>query len=287
MELFGPGFVDYEARGLDVSRRALFIFPGEPLSRRGPGSRRGGEGRAGALALDLFAGVGLFSVPLAKRFERVVAVESNPAAARDLEANSRRHDRVRTADVEPFLERYREKAAIWWSARPSARGFDARRDQAARALPPERITYVSCEPPTLARDLAGACAGRLRNFRNSPVRSFSPNISHGGGGPAPPARMKLPVLWIAVTFAAGAVVSNRWPKPPHLWLVAALGAIVLGACFCGAVTAVTDGQNLSVHSYVEQSSESRLRRLAYLHHPVGCLYGSASWTPSTWRILPF
>ena len=42
-------------------------------------------------------GVGLFSVPLAKRFERVVAVESNPAAARDLETNIARADRSKCA----------------------------------------------------------------------------------------------------------------------------------------------------------------------------------------------
>ncbi len=41
--------------------------------------------------------------------------------------------------------------------------------------------------------------------------------------------MKLPALWIVVAFAAGAAVSNRWPGALHLWLAAALGAIVLGA----------------------------------------------------------
>jgi competence protein ComEC len=41
--------------------------------------------------------------------------------------------------------------------------------------------------------------------------------------------MKLPALWIAASFAAGAAVSIRWPEPPHLWLAAALGAMALGA----------------------------------------------------------
>ncbi|MGD1210188.1 MAG: DNA internalization-related competence protein ComEC/Rec2 [Candidatus Acidiferrales bacterium] len=39
--------------------------------------------------------------------------------------------------------------------------------------------------------------------------------------------MRLPVLWIVAAFASGAAVSNRWPEPLHLWLAAALGAIVL------------------------------------------------------------
>ena len=42
----------------------------------------------GELALDLFAGVGLFSLPLARRFNRVVAAEANPTAAADLKANA-------------------------------------------------------------------------------------------------------------------------------------------------------------------------------------------------------
>ena len=41
----------------------------------------------GRLALDLFAGVGLFTVALTKQFERVIGVESNLAAAKDLETN--------------------------------------------------------------------------------------------------------------------------------------------------------------------------------------------------------
>src|SRR5262249_28095284 len=61
----------------------------------------------GALALDLFAGVGLFAVPLAALFQRVIAVESNAAAVRDLEANL--HDcgaasaAARSSPVEAFL----------------------------------------------------------------------------------------------------------------------------------------------------------------------------------------
>jgi hypothetical protein len=54
--------------------------------------------------------------------------------------------------------------------------------------------------------------------------------------------MKLPALWIVAAFAAGAAVSNRWPEPLHLWLAAALGAIVLSGillwrarCHCGDI----------------------------------------------------
>ena len=50
------------------------------------------EAAAGRTALDFFAGVGLFTVPLARRFAHVVAVESNPGALRDLRANLELND---------------------------------------------------------------------------------------------------------------------------------------------------------------------------------------------------
>jgi 23S rRNA (uracil1939-C5)-methyltransferase len=109
----------------------------------------------GRLALDLFAGVGLFSVPLAKRFERVVSVESNPAAARDLETNMRGQGtiEVRTAEVERFLERTKERPDLVVLDPPRA-GLMPEAIQRIAKLAPARVTYVSCEPPTLARDLA-------------------------------------------------------------------------------------------------------------------------------------
>src|SRR5262249_41808634 len=46
-------------------------------------------GESGSLALDLYAGVGLFTIPLAKRFERVIAVESDDRAASYARGNAK------------------------------------------------------------------------------------------------------------------------------------------------------------------------------------------------------
>jgi 23S rRNA (uracil1939-C5)-methyltransferase len=160
MELDGPGFIECEAAGSTyrVGHFSFFQvnrFLADELVRTVVEAEA--EGR---LALDLFAGVGLFSAPLAKRFARVVAVESNPAAARDLEANtsgrvarSGRMIEVRTADVEQFLEKLKERPELVVLDPPRA-GLTPLTIKHIARIGPARITYVSCDPPTLARDLA-------------------------------------------------------------------------------------------------------------------------------------
>jgi 23S rRNA (uracil1939-C5)-methyltransferase len=154
MELFGPGFLETRAAGRKyrVGHFSFFQVNRFLVDRL---VQTVCDYESGRLALDLFAGVGLFSIPLAQRFERVISVESNPAATRDLEVNMRGQGTIeaRTADVDRFLERNKE--------RPELVVLDPPRDgltpDAARRLgrlQPARITYVSCEPPTLARDLA-------------------------------------------------------------------------------------------------------------------------------------
>ncbi len=160
MELDGPGFIECEAAGSTyrVGHFSFFQvnrFLADELVRTVVE-----EEAEGRLALDLFAGVGLFSVPLAKSFARVVAVESNPAAARDLEANTAGHVarsgrmiEVRAADVEEFLAKFKEKPELIVLDPPRA-GLTPGTIKHLARIAPARITYVSCDPPTLARDLA-------------------------------------------------------------------------------------------------------------------------------------
>ena len=159
MELDGPGFVQCEAGGSSYRVGHLSFFQ---VNRFLAGDlvREVAEREAGGkLALDLFAGVGLFSVPLANRFEHVVAVESNPAAARDLESNAsgKRSIQVRTLEVENFLARYRETPEFVLLDPPRA-GLAPDGVKHLARIAPQRIAYVSCEPPTLARDLAALTA---------------------------------------------------------------------------------------------------------------------------------
>lgn len=160
MELDGPGFVEYESGG-SIFRVGHFSFFQVNRFLSGELAREVAENEeGGGRALDLFAGVGLFSVPLAKCFEHVLAVESNPAAARDLETNARGAGpiEVRAADVERFLERYKGKPDLVVLDPPRA-GLPPGALRPLARLAPARITYVSCEPPTLARDLAALANG--------------------------------------------------------------------------------------------------------------------------------
>jgi len=154
MELYGPGYLEYAAGEMSyrVGHFSFFQvnrFLVEELAREVVAREEGGR-----LAIDLFAGVGLFSIPLAKRFARVLAVESNPAAARDLETNMRGHGsiEVRSVEVEQFLKRNKERPELLVLDPPRA-GMTPESVERLGKLRPERITYVSCEPPTLARDL--------------------------------------------------------------------------------------------------------------------------------------
>jgi 23S rRNA (uracil1939-C5)-methyltransferase len=115
-------------------------------------------GHSGRAALDLYAGVGLFSVALARAFARVTAVESAAASYRDLRRNSPTNVEAHNLETEKFLAGVPSNA-------PSGAGFDyivvdppraGLGDKVSRhiaALRAPRITYVSCDPATLSRDL--------------------------------------------------------------------------------------------------------------------------------------
>ncbi len=122
------------------------------------------KGAAGRKALDLYAGVGLFTLPMARRFERVWAVESAAAAAEDLAFNAMRAGlpvEIHRADAAAFLAGLTE-APDFVLADPPRAGLGPSVTHELLRLKPPRITLVSCEPATLARDLAVFVRGGYR-----------------------------------------------------------------------------------------------------------------------------
>jgi len=116
-------------------------------------------GAGGALAWDLYAGVGLFSRVLARRFAQVTAVEANPTASADNRAALARLGPAHTAVTATTLDFLRR--AVLQRERPELIVLDPPR----AGVGPEvcalldrmgahTLVYVSCDPTTLARDLA-------------------------------------------------------------------------------------------------------------------------------------
>ncbi|MGH9971089.1 MAG: class I SAM-dependent RNA methyltransferase [Pyrinomonadaceae bacterium] len=113
----------------------------------------------GTTALDLYCGVGLFTLPLARRFERVVGVEANPTASEFARLNVQNaqlpNARIVNARVADWL---RDNGRSLTSADlllldPPRAGAEPAVVEGVLALRPKQISYVSCDPATLARDL--------------------------------------------------------------------------------------------------------------------------------------
>jgi 23S rRNA (uracil-5-)-methyltransferase RumA len=109
--------------------------------------------------LDLYCGVGTFTVPLAQRAASVVGVEGNPRAARDTEFNIKaaglgESGRILRMPVSRALDtRALGDEADLVVVDPPRLGLERAVLEGIVALHPRRIIYVSCDPSTLARDL--------------------------------------------------------------------------------------------------------------------------------------
>jgi 23S rRNA (uracil1939-C5)-methyltransferase len=160
--------------------QAAAVLVDQVLSAVGPESRR---------ILDLYAGVGLFSLPLAAEGTRLVrAVEENREAVQNAHA-TRRVNRVPDSAFAPFagpvegaVARFtpRAKEPAWDAVildPPRAGCPPAVLDWVYRTLAPARIVYVSCNPEALARDLKGAVPAGYRITRVQPVDMF-PHTAH-------------------------------------------------------------------------------------------------------------
>jgi 23S rRNA (uracil1939-C5)-methyltransferase len=115
----------------------------------------------GKTALDLYAGVGLLTLPLRRRFTAVTAVESGRGAVEDLKHNAEAAGtpvNVERNTAELFLEEYQATPDFILADPPRAGLGKGVVKQLLRIKAP-RLTVVSCDPSTLARDLASLIEG--------------------------------------------------------------------------------------------------------------------------------
>ena len=111
---------------------------------------------SGDSALDLYAGVGLFSARLAKQFKQVTAVESSRGAFRDLEHNVPSVT-AENKTTEEYLAALEKTPGLILVDPPRA-GLGKQVVRELIRIRPPYLTIVSCDPATLARDLQGLLA---------------------------------------------------------------------------------------------------------------------------------
>jgi 23S rRNA (uracil-5-)-methyltransferase RumA len=130
--------------------------------------------------LDLYAGAGNLSIPLAQRCRTVNAVESDPAAAEAGRTTARYHHmsgiEFHTARVEQFLSEHGLLRPDLVVVNPPRSGLNSAAALVA-ALRAPRLIYVSCNPATLARDFKVLLAAGYRLSSVSPIDLF-PHTFH-------------------------------------------------------------------------------------------------------------
>jgi 23S rRNA (uracil1939-C5)-methyltransferase len=133
---------------LQANRFLLEPFITEVVEQAGPSPHH---------ILELYAGAGFFSIPLARAADEVIAVESNRAAVRQARENASANQawqlRIVEGQADATLRAPELKPDVVVLDPPRA-GCGVKTAQGIAQLRPKRIVYVSCNPTTFAREAA-------------------------------------------------------------------------------------------------------------------------------------
>jgi 23S rRNA (uracil1939-C5)-methyltransferase len=128
--------------------------------------------------LDLYCGIGNFSLPLAKKAKTVIGIESGYSAIEDAKANAALNGIFNTEFIADDMQKGL-KALIQRKLRadvivldPPRAGATLKTIERVLAFVPQKIVYVSCNPSTLARDLKFFHLFGFRLDRLQPVDMF-------------------------------------------------------------------------------------------------------------------
>jgi 23S rRNA (uracil1939-C5)-methyltransferase len=177
MDLWGSPYVSDVVSGVTLSRHARSFFQGNRFLLQALVDHVLSHVERGPV-LDLYAGVGLFSLVAAHAgLGPVVAVEGDRFSADDLKRNARgrEHVEIRVDAVERHLGAAKKAATI--IVDPPRTGLSKEAVSGVVAVGATKLIYVSCDIATLARD------ARLlldAGYRMSGVRAFDlfPNTAH-------------------------------------------------------------------------------------------------------------
>lgn len=148
--------ITYTHEGIEYAFSARSFFQGNQ-SLIGDLVRLAIGGESGETALDLYCGVGLFALPMSKQFTNVIGVEENGEAVRFAKQNKARggfsNVEFKRMRVRDFLKGHELSKTDFVLIDPPRAGAEDHTIELIAQMAPKQISYVSCEPSILARDL--------------------------------------------------------------------------------------------------------------------------------------
>ena len=183
--LYGPGFIEDTLCGLTfrLSPRSFYQVNHHQAQRLYEAAITQAEITKEDTVLDLYCGVGTITLAMASAAGKVIGVEVVPQAVEDAKDNARRNG---IENAEFFcgdagqaaleLEKQGIKADVV-VVDPPRKGLNADTIEALSRFAPRRIVYVSCDPATLARDVA-LLKQRGYELKNAMAADLFPRCAH-------------------------------------------------------------------------------------------------------------
>ena len=183
--LYGKGFIEDTLCGLNfrLSPRSFYQVNHHQAQRLYEAAIKQAEITKKDLVLDLYCGVGTITLAMAKAAGKVIGVEVVEQAVVDAKENARRNG-IQNAE---FFCGDAGKAALKLEQEgvrpdvvvvdPPRKGLNADTIEALHRMSPRRIVYVSCDPATLARDVA-LLKERGYKLKNAQAADLFPRCSH-------------------------------------------------------------------------------------------------------------
>ena len=183
--LYGPGYIEDTLCGLNfrLSARSFYQVNHHQAQRLYEAAIAQAEITKEDTVLDLYCGVGTITLCMAKAAGKVIGVEVIPQAVEDAKDNAKRN----SVDNTEFFCADAGEAALALEAQgikadvvvvdPPRKGLNADAIEALSRFAPRRIVYVSCDPATLARDVA-LLKERGYTLKNAMACDLFPKCAH-------------------------------------------------------------------------------------------------------------
>ncbi len=183
--LYGAGFIEDTLCGLTfrLSPRSFYQVNHHQAQQLYEAAISQAQITKEDLVLDLYCGVGTITLVMARAARRVIGVEVVPEAVQDARDNARRNG-ITNAE---FFCGDAGQAALQLEAQgiradvavvdPPRKGLNADTIEALARMDPRRIVYVSCDPATLARDVA-LLKERGYKLQNALAADLFPRCAH-------------------------------------------------------------------------------------------------------------